>query len=209
MRQALAIANEIPGLSWNRTAAAIVLSTMQRPDGSFLDSTHATTEAVIAATTLLNGIGLLNLKRGRCSDFIERPKSTTNNNYQLADVTMYGSQQQQTSYTVIPANGQTLLLASNNANSGFTNSKNILHPNTESKVNETQKETGVNTITKNNRPLLTVSSPLGEMATIKYWIWIGPEPSTAEKYNLTLQVPVNETFFNVMRRAAELSPSFE
>ncbi|CAG7836246.1 unnamed protein product [Allacma fusca] len=174
--QAMALGSVVPGVEWNRTAAALALRTMQRPDGSFLDSVPATAEAVIAATTLLNGMGLLSLKRGRCSEGAESLKST------LSQPPLW------TTYTVVQAQAPKSQLDTTTASSNNSPAPGALPQQSNSVV----KLAGDTT-----------------MASVKYWIWIGPTPLTAQIYNISLSVPVNTTFFAVMRRAAELDPNFE
>lgn len=43
---------------------------------------------------------------------------------------------------------------------------------------------------------------------VTYWLWIGPDPATAEKHNMTLRIETNATFYAVMQKAASLNHKF-
>lgn len=189
-------------VNWNRTAGALALVSLQEPSGSFLNDLYATSEAVTAASALLNGFGLLGLRRGHCNRHRYRSKAPTTTSLNLPQsITDQSNNDLHSSdgslRPIIKINGETEAIQG--LRSDLSNAID-----TDAQQTDSLKTTTISTIF-NRFGSITKSKSV----SVRYWLWIGPDPLTADRYNQTVSVPTNNTFFSVMQRAAELAPEFQ
>lgn len=183
-------------MSWNKTSAAVALSSSQEPNGSFLNNLVATTESVVAASALLNGLGILSLRRGHCNNARKKNKQRFSLNNYVTDEFLH--------HQIEEKKDQVVPLESLGIESPAMNlSSNASHYNEDQDLSDLQaeKDSSFATTTKS---LLSTS-----YVVVRYWLWIGTDPPKASKYNVTLHVPENTNFFTVMQRAAEINSQYE
>jgi len=196
-------------IKWNQTGAALYLESLQEPNGSFQNSVQGTSEVILALSSLMNQDGVLRLTSNRCqAQQWVSPKRSRESSAALINTT-----------TQATTNVETQTQRRNNSWEQ-TNQVPLLLSSESPRVT-----TVSSVITKNEDPLevpvtwnvldtgsLQEPSPTAEtpqFVNVSYWLWIGPDPVTAEKHNITFPVPMNSTFFYVMQRAAELDSDFE
>ena len=191
---------------WNETSGILALASLQDPNGSFSNDLYGTTDALLAISTLLNGSGLLDLKRHRCTTYTYHPFDS------LSPITE-GAPKDTTTTNSTTAHTPTSPNQLSNTESvkGPTPSESVSPPQSQDTTDNSLVETtGLvdekEVTTGRGAASLTPDSSL---VTVKYFLWIGPDPPTAEKHNLTIQVSTNTTFFRIMQRAAELDSAYE
>ncbi|OXA60608.1 Glutamate--tRNA ligase [Folsomia candida] len=185
--------------SWNRTGAALALQSFQEGNGSFHNEVAATSEALLAVTSLLNGLGVLALTKGHCTPGRKqrrrRKHEPVSHTPLLFDCTKFCNNhvENTASKVVVVVTNSTSFTPAENIT---LNDEGILTTMTTTKTTTTQNPTDFKLA---DLPVIS----------IHYYLWIGPHPRSAVKHNLTLQVPTNTTFFLAMQRAAELDPAYE
>lgn len=163
----------------------------------------------MAVSVLLNGLGILGLTKGRCNSIRKRRKHKASfsipifNRDHVTEEPLHHIQDDVMSTAK--------LIGSNNSSTQFKSGPYVSNATTAYSLQTLSTEYGT-TVTPTISP--DDHAELGrinlvKIVNIRYWLWIGPHPITAVKHNLTLQVPVNTTFFSVMQRAAELASEYE
>jgi hypothetical protein len=195
---------------------------MQDPNGSFLNNVYTTADSVLAATTLLNGTGLLGLRRGHCN--IRRHRYTSRQHHTIINPSSglgvtsvttpkVGSESTLSRGDSLRPNSKTSSETVMTKESATTQDLlSTLSQSVDNSVSSESRHDNNSTTSKTSastKSSVTLRSSRPEMVRVRYWLWIGPNPSSAQRYNLTVQVPVNSTFFFVMQRAAELASDFE
>lgn len=61
---------------------------------------------------------------------------------------------------------------------------------------------------KQDKPEILTKPTTPKHVNVTYWLWIGPDPASAEKHNMTVRIETNATFYAVMQRAASLNHTF-
>jgi hypothetical protein len=176
-------------LFWNETSGIEALSYLQDPNGSFGNDLYGTTDALLAVTTLLNGAGVLNLKAHRCTAYTYHPLEP------LQSLVTEEVRKESTTNPTLPTTTE----------AGPGSSETAKGPSP-SLLPLTETSTGLG---GEGKEVETTSRGGDGTLSVKYFLWIGPEPPTAEKHNLTIQVAPNTTFFRIMQRAAELDSAYE
>lgn len=145
---------------------------------------------------MIDGIGLLSFKRHRCQTFNAVTDKSNNNSTTLTS---------------------SVNLGSSNSNNKANVSNVTKFPEVTTNppmLSETSVENALSKSTTTTEELFSqyvssnTPSPISKVS-VQYWLWIGPQPITAEKYNMTVEVPFNSTFYQVMQKAAEKAPIFE
>lgn len=180
--QALEEAENEPADNWNRSAALAWLMNQQRADGSFAGDVRVTAEALLGVAPR----GLASIRTLDCGQGLGEtspPRLSTNNNEPVA---IPGNNSDSVSIAVTAVS-----VANNlNASSGSNNSGNAVSNNTD----------GATTTT-------TVSAVAPVMVNVSYTLWVGSNVN--ETYSLIVTAPKNETFYEVMLLAADMSPHFQ
>jgi len=192
------------GEYWNETSGILGLAALQSSDGSFEQNIVGTTDALLAISTLLNGSGILKLKRHQCSTYTYQPLDSIMMS-RLAE-----TNSQTSSGPVAWNRSETGIPIDREIHKGPTPSMSSPLPG----VTPPQEFSSETSVVKADQ-VLTVAGTAETAASespllsIKYSLWIGGDPATVETHNLTLSVPANTSFFHVMQRAAELDPTFQ
>lgn len=177
----------------------MALQSFQEGNGSFHNEVAATSEALLAVTSLLNGLGVLALTKGHCTPGRKqrrrRKHEPVSHTPLLFDCTKFCNNhvENTASKVVVVVTNSTSFTPAENIT---LNDEGILTTMTTTKTTTTQNPTDFKLA---DLPVIS----------IHYYLWIGPHPRSAVKHNLTLQVPTNTTFFLAMQRAAELDPAYE
>lgn len=198
---------------WNQTSAVLALQSRQQNDGSFGGDIQSTTDVIVAMSALINGSGFLRMRRDRCKS--------------LSYFQPYGSILDTWSGKT---SNTTTAVSADATNSIDAKPKSGILTNTITKekvslprTSNNQDSIKVSEGTTSKGPELTtvsfgdttspfhsdISATEGPDIVIKYWLWIGNDPLTAVKHNLTVHVPYNSTFFHMMLQAAQDSEAFE
>lgn len=194
-------------------------------------------------SALLNGSGLLSIRRNRCKTFHDRYHQTGpildtwNLSGSTSTSTSSGTSTSTSTSTTMPKNNNNegksispLITKTSTTNqfqkSGLTvdipaaipvpigketkseqQQQREVQIETTSEVTHGPEQTG--TTFDPSSPLTTTTLTSGPEIRVKYWLWIGNEPLTADKHNLTVHVPINSTFFHLMLQAAQMSEAYE
>ncbi|XP_043786143.1 uncharacterized protein CG3556 isoform X2 [Apis laboriosa] len=186
--QALEEVENEPADNWNRSTALAWLTSQQQTDGSFGD-VRVTAEALLGIAPR----GLASIRTLDCGQgFSETssPKFTTNESTPVSSnrndsISIFVISGTNTSNVTTGNNGTN----GNNSNSG-TNGNNA-----------------TNTFNTNNTDGVIITSTTPIMVNVSYTLWVGSNVN--ETYSLIVTAPKNETFYEVMLLAAEMSPHFQ
>ncbi|XP_076232739.1 uncharacterized protein CG3556 isoform X2 [Calliopsis andreniformis] len=189
--QALEEAENEPADNWNRSAALAWLTSQQRPDGSFSGDVRVTAEAVLGVAprglasirTLDCGQGLADTSPPRLANTASEPTISSNHS-ETAPV-----------------------LLGNNVGNGSTGSDGVNGNNGNNENYGSKGNGGANAINNSNADNAIVGTTAPVMVNVSYTLWVGSNVN--ETYNLTITAPKNETFYEVMLLAAEMSPHFQ
>jgi len=201
----------------------VALTSLQEHNGSFLNNIYATSEAVMAASTLLNGKGLLGLRRGHCNEARLHNSARQSSTSNFKGMVSLSS----TSVDVVelPANEETYRPVNDTNGEPTTITAKLsqgTNPSPQSVVDSISEVSNMNgTSEAKSISFTTNSSAVSDFSmetrkfsrpntvSIRYWLWIGQNPQSNQQYNLTVSVPANSTFFFTMQRAAEIASEYE
>ncbi|CAL8115682.1 unnamed protein product [Orchesella dallaii] len=201
-------------INWNKSATVHALESLQEPNGSFLDSPKETADAVIAISALLNGMGILGARKGHCkSARLSKHRSGalaedglvmynndedipfhTNTN-EVRPKTSEGEHKDDESPKLVHLDSSDQVKVSLN---GIENE--LLNGKNSSDHDVDMKQDKYNSLDKLKNPNHDVN--------VTYWLWIGPDPVSADKHNMTVRIEANATFYAVMQKAASLNHKF-
>nr|XP_034184733.1 uncharacterized protein CG3556 [Osmia lignaria]XP_034184734.1 uncharacterized protein CG3556 [Osmia lignaria]XP_034184735.1 uncharacterized protein CG3556 [Osmia lignaria]XP_034184736.1 uncharacterized protein CG3556 [Osmia lignaria] len=219
--QALEEAENEPADNWNRSAALSWLTSQQRADGSFAGDVRVTAEALLGVAprglasirTLDCGQGLAETSPPRFTIAANEPVISNNRNESVATLLIAGNN----ASTVATGTGNNGTNGNarnsgnsinnvNNVNSG-NNVRNTLNSNnTENDaINAAAAAAATATATATAAAAVAASVPV--MVNVSYTLWVGSNVN--ETYSLMVTAPKNETFYEVMVLAAEMSPHFQ
>ncbi|XP_076230346.1 uncharacterized protein CG3556 isoform X2 [Nomia melanderi] len=211
--------------NWNRSAVLAWLTSQQRPDGSFGGDVRATAEALLGVTPR----GLASIRSLDCGQGLadtSPPRLTTignsNGNVNLngnGNEPTISSNHSETTLSATLANNLSNASAGNddgsvgnNGNGGnsTSNGNNGKNGNAGSKENNNNSNEGsagnaLNTTNTDTGVIVGTTAPV--MVNVSYTLWVGSD--VKEMYNLTVTAPRNETFYEVMLLAADMSPHFQ
>ncbi|XP_053998856.1 uncharacterized protein CG3556 [Hylaeus anthracinus] len=197
--QALEEAENEPADSWNRSAALVWLSSQQRPDGSFGGDIRATAEAVLGVTPRsLASIRILDCGQGLSDTSPPRltiattTTSTSNGNGNESTITS-NHNEAVSSVSGNNASNESVSSDASNGNNGINGNRGNSVGNA---VNSSNTDNGV---------VVGTTAPV--IVNVSYTLWVGSHVN--ETYNLTVNAPKNERFYEVMLLAAEMSPHFQ
>ncbi|XP_076633617.1 uncharacterized protein CG3556 isoform X2 [Colletes latitarsis] len=189
--------------NWNRSAAIAWLTSQQRADGSFAGDVRATAEALLGVTprglanirTLDCGQGLTDTSPPRLTTTTTTTTTTTSNGNGNSNGNSNGNE------STISSNLSEAVSAASGTNA-----------NNESLGNDTSNGNKGNSAgnafnASNADSSVIVSTRMPIMVNVSYTLWVGSHVN--ETYNLTVTAPKNETFYEVMHLAAEMSPHFQ
>ncbi|XP_076300025.1 uncharacterized protein CG3556 [Lasioglossum baleicum] len=217
--QALEEAENEPADNWNRSAVLAWLSSQQRADGSFAGDVRATAEALLGVTprglssirTLDCGQGLADTSPPRLTTIgngngnnvnsngnTNEPTISSNHSESVSSPTLVNninnSSTSESSYTSNASNGN---LASSNNNNGKNSNSSV--------KDNTAANNALNASNTDSGTIVGTTAPI--MVNVSYTLWVGSNVN--ETYNLTVTAPKNETFYEVMLLAADMSPHFQ
>lgn len=179
-------------------------------------------DAVIATSALLNGIGILGIRRGHCKSARHKNKHRDSSssldenmtviynvqNSNQEDISFHSNlnevrpmtplQDSQSSQNFVPVEGDEMKitgLMENDSHVGVLTNLSVDHDVVEKKHQDKMDSTDKLGYAKHD-------------VNVTYWLWIGPDPGTAEKHNMTLRIETNATFYAVMQKAASLNHKF-
>ncbi|XP_076683990.1 uncharacterized protein CG3556 isoform X2 [Andrena cerasifolii] len=184
--QALEEAENEPADNWNRSAALAWLTNQQRTDGSFAGDVRATAEALFGVAPR----GLASIRTLDCGQGLVEtlpPRLTTTD----SEPTISSNH----SETVSAVSGSN----SSNGNAGSDGGNG----NVGGKGNNAGN--AINATKSTDNMIVGTAAPV--MVNVSYTLWVGSNVN--ETYNLTVIAPKNETFYEVMLLAAEMSPHFQ
>ncbi|XP_076169175.1 uncharacterized protein CG3556 isoform X2 [Ptiloglossa arizonensis] len=194
--QALKEAENEPANNWNRSAALMWLSNQQRTDGSFAGDVRVTAEALLGVTPRsLASIRTLDCGQGPTDTSPSRLTTTTTTTTTTSNEPTISSNH---SEAVSVASGS-------NSSNGSTGNEG---GNGNSGTNGNKGNNAGNSFNANNTDntaIVGTTAPV--MVNVSYTLWVGNNVN--ETYNLTVTAPKNETFYEVMLLAAEMSPHFQ
>ncbi|XP_017756003.1 PREDICTED: uncharacterized protein CG3556 [Eufriesea mexicana] len=193
--QALEEAENEPADNWNRSAALAWLTSQQRADGSFAGDVRATAEALLGVAPR----GLASIRTLDCGQGLGEtspPRFTTNSNEPTATS---GNRNDSVSISVI--SGSSISSNATIGSSGISgsNGNNGNNGNNGSNVTNTFNTSNIDSV------IVTGATPV--MVNVSYTLWVGSNVN--ETYSLTLVAPKNETFYEMMLLASEMSPHFQ
>ncbi|KAK1116534.1 hypothetical protein K0M31_018996 [Melipona bicolor] len=195
--QALEEAENEPADNWNRSAALAWLTSQQRADGSFAGDVRATAEALLGVAPR----GLASIRTLDCGQGLAEtlpPRFATNGNEPAA---IPGNRNDSLS-SISVISGTSVAATNVTVGSSGTNGSNGHNGNIGNNGNN-----ATNTLNASNTDgtIVTIATPA--MVNVSYTLWVGSNVN--ETYSLTMTAPKNETFYEVMLLAAEMSPHFQ
>ncbi|XP_012135811.2 uncharacterized protein CG3556 [Megachile rotundata] len=192
--QALEEAENEPADNWNRSAALSWLMSQQRPDGSFDGDVRTTAEALLGVAPR----GLASIRTLDCGQGLadtSPPRFSTNE-------PKVSSRNESAPTLIIPGNNVSNGVAGNGTNRNRNNGNYATNANNVNNANNAK-----NTISSNSTEIPTATTTAPVTVNVSYTLWVGSNVN--ETYSLTITAPKNETFYEVMLTAAEMSPHFQ
>ncbi|KOC67776.1 Uncharacterized protein WH47_11177 [Habropoda laboriosa] len=210
--QALEEAENEPADNWNRSAALSWLTSQQRVDGSFAGDVRVTAEALLGVAP--RGLASIRtLKCGQGLDETSPPRFTTNGSNEPA--TISGNRNESVP-TPLVTSGSSSSSSSSSSNSSNNNTNKVSIGNSGTTSNGNSGNNGIAgnnaggnmvNVTSTDSMVMVVSVAAPVMVNVSYTLWVGSNVN--ETYSLIVTAPKNETFYEVMLLAAEMSPHFQ